>query len=146
MGGSSAQYNFDQPGSSSNLLAGILKQQYANFQQSFVPEENKLISYATDPNTIPNAQKRAMADASGGFAGQRAGMQKYLNTRGIQLPQQEMDQMNRRTQINQSAGLVDAANRAGVTTYDTINNVLAGSQSPTAIPGVGLASNPSSNP
>jgi hypothetical protein len=136
MGGSSTQYNFDQPGSASNLLSAILRNQYSNYKAMFVPEEAKLIDYATDPNTIPNAQKRAIADVQQGFRAENAGFQKNLNGTGIQLTKPQRDRLGITRGNTQALATVDAANRAGTQAYDTISNTLAGIPGQQALPGV----------
>jgi hypothetical protein len=132
------QYAFDMPGSASNILAQIIKSQYANYNAMFVPEENKQIAFATDPNTIPNAQRRAMATTEGAFQGEQAGINKSLEAKGIHLTPDQQASVGRRNQVNQAMAVSDAANRSGARTYDTVSSILAGSPSAAGI--VGAAS------
>lgn len=138
-GGGSQNYAFDQPGSASNILASILRQQYSNYQSMFVPEENKLIKFATDPNTIPNAQKRAMGLTEQSFKAGDAGFNKGLETSGVQLTPEQQASIGRQRQVNQQLATVDSANRAGVRTYDQVTGILSGAPSSSGIvpPGSG---------
>lgn len=131
--GGSQNYAFDQPGSASNTLAQIIKNQYAAYQAMFVPEENKSIKFATDPNTIPNAQKRAMGLTEQSFNAGNAGFNKGLETSNINMTPQQKASTDRQRQITQQLATVDSANRSGVRTFDSVTGILSGAQSAAGI-------------
>lgn len=148
MGGSSgSSYDFNAPGSASNQLSNILRQQYANYQAVYVPEENKLINWATDPNTIPNAQKQAMGLTAGAFKSQQQGQQKSFNGSGITLTPQMQSALQRKNQIQQTVAVDDSANRAGISAYDNVSAALSGAPGPTGIlPPGSMSTQPPTSP
>lgn len=137
--GSNPSYAYNDAGSASNILANIIKQQYSAYQAQFVPEENKEINYATDPNTIPNAQKRAIGLTNQAFQAEGAGVNKQLETSGVMLTPDQKAQVQRQTQTSQGLSLADNANRAGSRAYDTVTSVLSGSQGAPSVPAGGGA-------
>lgn len=139
MSGGGTDYNFDAPGSASNQLAAIIRQQYANYQSMFVPEENKAIAYATNPNTVPEAGMQAMQVAGNSFNSQQQGQAMQLKTSGINLTPQQSAQLARRDQIAKTVATDDSANRAGISAYDNVSSILSGAPSVTGIlpPGAG---------
>lgn len=132
-GGGQPSYAYNNPDSASNVLAKIIAQQYSNYQSMFVPEENKLIKYATDPNTVPNAQKRAMGLTEQSFNAGNAGFNKGLETSNINMTPQQKASTDRQRQITQQLATVDSANRSGVRTFDSVTGILSGAQSAAGI-------------
>ncbi len=145
-GGGQTNYSFLDPGSASNTLAQLVQQQQANYQAMYAPVENQLIDYATNPNTIPNAQARAGANADIGSANAVAGLNKTLETQGIKLTPVQQQAQQRKLGLQTGLSKVGAMNTAGQQTYDTITSILSGGAAPniaalgglnTAIPSTG---------
>lgn len=129
-GGGSTNYSFLDPGSASNTLAQLVQQQQANYQAMYEPVENQLIDYATNPNTISNAQARAGANASIASAGAAQGLNKTLEGQGIKLTPVQEQAQQRKLGLQASLSKVGAMNTAGQQTYDTISQVLSGGAAP----------------
>lgn len=110
----------------SNLLAGITKQQWQNYQNIYQPIENKLISYATNPNVIKDAQAAAGLNADRAAASSEMGLNKALRGQGVQLTPDQQQAVSRKMGLQASLGKINAMNKAGQQTYDTVTNVLSG--------------------
>ncbi len=121
-GGSGYSQQFD----ASNQLAGILGQQWANYQSVFKPVENKLIDYATNPDTITNATANAKTNVDNAFATSSGGLQRQLSAQGVQVTPEQQTAITRQNGLSKSLAEVGAMNQSANTTYDTITSVLSG--------------------
>jgi hypothetical protein len=134
MGGGSTSYSFMQPGSASNILANVINSQYQNYLAQFVPQENKLISFATDPNAPTASAQQAMATAGNAFQAQQQGLNKQLKSQGIVLTPDQKAALGRQQAVAKTTSMDDAANRAAISTYNLQNMALTGSPTAPALP------------
>jgi hypothetical protein len=61
-----------------DTFAAITRQQWANYVGTFVPIENQLIKYATDPNVVKDAMSGASQDVNSAFNAQEGATQRHL--------------------------------------------------------------------
>lgn len=111
----------------SQKLANIIAQQYANYQAVYQPIENQQIAWATDPNTINNAQIQAGAQADASSNSALTGLNKTLETSLSTLTPDQKAALQSKFGLQAALSKVGAMNRAGQQTYDTITQVLTGS-------------------
>lgn len=116
----------------SDMFAAVTRDQWSNYVNTFIPIENKLIDYATNPNTIPNA----MADASQGvhqaFAAQQGSTQRRLQGLGVQLSPDEQAAQKRSSGLTESLADVQSQNTARDLTSQRQQSIL-GSPAPTGV-------------
>jgi len=98
--------------SASDTFAALTREQWADYQNTFVPLENQLIQMATDPE----AANRAMADASqnvnDAFAAQEGATGRRLRGLGLQLTPEQQTASTRATALSKSLTDVQAQNTA----------------------------------
>jgi hypothetical protein len=140
MGGGSTTYSFNQPGSASNILANVINAQWQNYQAQLVPQENKLIQWATNPNGPLQAAQQAQATTGAQFNAQQQGLNKTLRSEGITLTPDQQAALTRQKGVSETVASDDAANRAGQAAYNNQQMALTGSPGPTSLPaGTGAA-------
>ena len=69
------------PGSkdyAAQTYAAMTRDQWANYVNTFVPLENQLIQYATDPGQVTKAMTNASADVNASFNQQEGAVQRRL--------------------------------------------------------------------
>ncbi len=95
-----------------DMFAAVTREQWANYVNTFVPIENKLIKYAMDPAVVSDA----MADASTGvhqaFAAQEGSTQRRLQGMGVQLSPEEQAAQTRSSGIREGLADVQGQNTA----------------------------------
>jgi hypothetical protein len=98
--------------SAGDTFAALTREQWADYQNTFVPLENQLIQMATDPE----AANRAMADASqnvnDSFAAQEGSTGRRLRGLGLQLTPEQQAASTRATSLSKSLTDVQAQNTA----------------------------------
>jgi hypothetical protein len=97
----------------SDLYAQLTRQQWYDYMNTLgVPQENKLIEYATDPNVVSNAMAEASQDVNSSF--DRAQQLTDSRTRGLGTPLQADEQhaITRSLGLQRSLADVGAQNRA----------------------------------
>jgi hypothetical protein len=107
-------YNIN-PGSSnyaSDTFAALTRDQWSQYVSTFVPIENQLIKYATDPNTVTNAMAKASSDVGAAYTNQQGSMQRRLTGLGITLSADEQAAQNRQFGLSRSLADVGAQNIA----------------------------------
>lgn len=93
-----------------NTFAAITRQQWANYVNTFVPIENKLIQYATDPGVVSDAMERASQGVTDSFAAQEGATQRRLKGLGVTLDADEQQAQSRATGLAKSLADVGAQN------------------------------------
>jgi hypothetical protein len=95
-----------------DVFAAVTREQWANYVNTFVPIENKLIKYATDPTVVSDA----MADASTGvhqaFAAQEGSTNRRLQGMGVSLSPEEQAAQTRSSGLREGLADVQAQNTA----------------------------------
>lgn len=85
---------------------------YSYLNEIGVPQENKLIQYATDPNVVRDAMAEASADAKSAFATQQQASTERLRGLGMTLSADEKAAADRESNLAASLADVGAQNRA----------------------------------
>jgi hypothetical protein len=107
-----------------DTYAAITRDQWANYVGTFVPIENKLINYATDPNAPAAAMSSASQNVSDAFANQEGATDRRLRGLGVTLSPEEQDAQRRATGISKSLADVQAQNTARDLTVQRQQSIL----------------------
>ncbi len=118
--------------SASDLFASATRQQWSNYVNTFVPIENKLIQYATDPNTVTNAVSDAQTGVKQAFDAQQGATQRKLQGLGVTLSPDEEAAQKRSSGLTESLAGVQAANTARDLTVQRQQSIL-GSPAPQGV-------------
>lgn len=132
-GAAQKAFNKDDPAAStsaSDMFAAVTREQWANYVNTFVPIENKLIKYATDPNTVSDAMAGASTDVHNAFDAQEGATQRRLSGLGVQLSPDEQQAQKRSSGLTESLADVQAQNTARDLTVQRQQTIL-GSPAPT---------------
>ncbi len=120
----------DQPSHvASDMFASATRQSWANYMQTFVPIENSLIKYATDPNTVTNAVNDAGTGIDQAFQAQQGATQRKLQGLGVSLSPDEQEAQTRSSALTQSLAKDQAMNTARDLTVQRQQSIL-GSPAP----------------
>ena len=114
--GNGAVYNaLHKPSSSpdttaSDTFAALTRQQWQDYITNFVPYENKLIQYATDPTVVSNNMSLASQNVNQAFDQQAGTTQRRLSGLGLTLDADEQKVADRSTSLARAAADVNAQN------------------------------------
>jgi len=111
-------YGFSQSSKTyaSDTYAAMTRQQWANYVSTFVPLENQLIQYATDPNVVSNNMAEASRDVNASFDAQEGAFQRRMRGLGVTLDADQQQARQRQTGLTRALADVNAQNAAGYTT------------------------------
>lgn len=112
-----------------DLFASATRQQWSDYVNTFIPIENKLIKYATDPQVVTDAMSGAASDVNDAFAAQEGATQRRLKGLGVQLSGDEQAAETRSTGLMKSLAGVQAQNTARDLTTQRQQSIL-GSPAP----------------
>ena len=98
--------------SASDLFAQITRQQWADYVNTFVPIENQLIKYATDPGVVTDAMSRASTGVNDVFDAQEASTQRRLKGMGLTLDADEQAAQQKSSGLARSLADVGSQNIA----------------------------------
>lgn len=98
--------------SAQNAFANLTRQQWADYVTQFVPYENKLIEYASDPATVSNAMNTASLNVNQAFDRQTDANSSRLQGLGLSLTPEEQAASTRSTGLARSLADVQAQNSA----------------------------------
>jgi len=98
--------------SASDTFAAITRQQWADYVSTFVPIENQLIKYATDPTVVSSAMSEASGNVNAAFDAQQASTQRRLQGMGVTLDADEQAAQTKATGLARSLADVGAQNTA----------------------------------
>ena len=132
MSGTSLGYNASSPSYANDTFAAITKQQWQDYITNFVPIENKLIAYATDPNQVTQAMTDASQGVQAAFAAQPGIQQRQFKGLGITPDADTQQAMTRQTGLQASLADVQAQNTARDLTRQRQESIL-GSPAPQGI-------------
>lgn len=104
-GGSGSTY-------ASDTFAQLTRDQWANYVQNYVPYEDKLISYATDPGVVSTAMSTASTDVNNAFNNVQASSQRRLAGMGLTLNADEQAASTRQLGLARSLADVQGQNSA----------------------------------
>lgn len=94
-----------------DTYAKLTRDQWATYLNTFVPYENKMISYATNPDTVTNAVTEARGDVAGAFDAQQGATKRRLSGLGLTLDADEQRAADRSSGLARSLADVQAANQ-----------------------------------
>lgn len=96
----------------SQEFAAATRQQWSDYMNTFVPIENNLIKYATDPNTVSNAMSSASTDVNNAFDAQTGATQRRLSGLGATLSPDEQQAQTLSSGLTRSLADVQSQNTA----------------------------------
>lgn len=108
-------YNID-PGAkdyASQNYAALTRDMWASWTKNFLPYENDLIEYATDPTVVSKAQAQASTDVTQAFEAQQGATQRRLKGLGLTLDPEEQRAVDRSYGLAKSLADVNAQNVTG---------------------------------
>ena len=117
--------------SASDIYAKITADQWQQYLSTFVPIENQLIQYATDPTQVTQAVDAARTDVAGANAAQAGATQRNLQGLGVTLNPAQRAASTRETGISAALASVQAQNTARDLTIQRQQSIL-GNPAPTA--------------
>ena len=119
-------YNID-PGAkdyAGQNYAALTRDLWAQWTSNFLPFENDLIEYASNPNAVADAQRMASQDVTQAFDAQQGATQRRLKGLGLTLDADEQQAADRSYGLTRSLADVTAQNVAGARTRARQQNVL----------------------
>jgi hypothetical protein len=119
-------YNID-PGAkdfAGQNYAALTRDLWAQWTTNFLPFENDLIEYASDPGVVDRAQAAASANVQQAFDAQAGATQRRLKGLGLTLDADEQRAADRSTGLARSLADVTAQNVAGAQTRSRQQGVL----------------------
>lgn len=106
------------PQSAQRTFAALTRQQWDDYLANFVPIENVLIDYATNPQTVSDAVMQARTDVAQSFEQQPAIQERRLRGLGLTLDADEQRAADRQMGLARSLADVNAANQVADRTRD----------------------------
>jgi len=102
----------------------LTRDQWANYVNTFVPLENQLIQYATDPGQVTKAMTNASADVNASFNQQEGAVQRRLRGLGVTLDADQQAAQKRQFGLSRALADVGAQNMAGDLTRQRQQSIL----------------------
>jgi len=96
-----------------DTYAALTRDQWANYVSTFVPIENQLIKYATDPSVVTNAMSQASQNVSDAYTAQAGSTARHLGALGVTLTPEQQQAQTRSYGLGKSLADVGAQNIAG---------------------------------
>jgi len=120
-----------------DTFAALTRSQWADYVNTFVPLENQLIQYATDPGVVSDAMKKASTNVNQSFDATQASTARRLKGLGVTLSPEERDAQTRSYGLARSLADVQAQNLSRDMTMRRQQSVL-GNPAPSAAAGGGV--------
>jgi hypothetical protein len=111
-------------GTASETFAQITRQQWSDYLNTFVPIENQLIKYATDPGVVSSAMSEASGDVNAAFDAQQGATDRRLQGLGVTLSPEEQAARTKSTGLARSLTDVGAQNNAAALTRQRQDSIL----------------------
>lgn len=115
-----------------DTFAAITREQWNNYVNTFVPIENQLIKYATDPTVVSDAMKDASTGVNQAFDAQQGATQRKLKGLGVTLSGDEQAAQTRSMGLTRGLADVQAQNTARDLTVQRQQSIL-GSPAPQGV-------------
>ena len=122
--------------SAADTFASVTRQQWSDYVNTFVPIENQLIKYATDPSVVSSAMSQASTGVNNSFDAQQGITQRHLQGLGVNLSPEEQQAQTKATGLSRSLADVGAQNNARDLTMQRQQSIL-GNPAP-AVPTQGM--------
>lgn len=122
-----------QPASSqsaSDIYAALTQEQWQNYVSVFVPIENQLIDYATDPNQVNLAMDAAHQNVEGAYSQQQGALERGFKGLGVTLTPEQKTSQTRQFGLSQALADVQGQNVARDLTLARQQSIL-GNPAPT---------------
>ncbi len=132
--GNANPYGLD-PGSkdyANNTFSDVTRDQWSNYVNTFVPIENQLISYATDPTQPAQAMAAASTGINQAFDAQAGSTQRRLQGLGVTLSSDEQAASTKASGLQRSLADVQGQNTARDLTVQRQQSIL-GSPAPQGV-------------
>lgn len=97
-------------GQAQQLYSDMSRKQWMQYLNTFVPVENQLIQYATDPNTVAKAVDSARTSVSDQFGARQGMLDRKMRGLGTELDADQQNAANRELGIQKSLADVAAVN------------------------------------
>ncbi len=123
--------NAPQQNTANDMYAQLTRHQWASYVSNFVPIENQLIKYATDPGQVTQAMQTASGKVDSAFDQQEGATGRRLAGLGVTLSPEEQQAQQKQFGLSKSLADVQAQNLAGDLTRQRQQSVL-GNPAPTA--------------
>ena len=107
-----------------DTFAAVTRNQWQNYVNTFVPIENKLIKYATDPTVVSDAMSSAHQNVENAYAAQPGQTQRRLQGLGVTLSDDEKAADTRATGLSKGLADVQAQNTARDLTVQRQQSIL----------------------
>lgn len=104
--------------------AALTRDLWAQWTTNFLPFENDLIEYASNPQVVADAQANASEQVGLAFDAQRGASQRRLKGLGLELDADEQRAADRSYGLTRSLADVTAQNVAGAQTRSRQQNIL----------------------
>lgn len=121
----------------SDTFAALTKERWADYVKTFVPIENQLIDYATNPNTVSDAMSSASENVQGAYDAEQGAMGRRLKGLGLSLNADEQAASDRSSSLDRSLSDVQGQNMARDLTIQRQQSIL-GNPAPDVV-GAGAA-------
>ena len=116
--------------SANDAYARMTRDQWSTYVNTFVPVENQLIKYATDPNVVSNAMQKASTGVNAAFDQQQGATARQLKGLGVTLSPEEQAEQQKQYGLNRALSDVQGQNMAGDITRQRQQSIL-GNPAPT---------------
>lgn len=110
--------------SASDMFAQVTRDQWNNYVNTFVPIENKLIQYATDPSVVSGAMSDAQQGVQQAFSSQTGQQDRKLASQGVTLSGDEQAAQKLSNGLQGSLADVQAQNTARDLTVQRQQSIL----------------------
>lgn len=117
--------------SASDIYAALTEEQWQNYVTTFIPIENQLIQYATDPNQVTLAMAAAHQNVEGSYATQKGALEREFSGMGVTLTPEQKTAQERQYGLSHALADVQAQNTARSLTLNRQQSIL-GNPAPTA--------------
>lgn len=121
--------NPDSKTYANDTFSAVTREQWQNYVQTFVPIENQLIKYATDPGVVSGAMSDASKNVNDAFDSQPGQTQRRLQGLGVSLSGDEQQAQTRSNGLQRSLADVQGQNTARDLTVQRQQSIL-GSPAP----------------
>jgi hypothetical protein len=108
----------------SDTFAALTRERWADYVKTFVPIENQLIDYATNPNTVSNAMAGASANVNAAYDAREGMLGRRLQGLGLTLSGDESAASGRATSLSRSVADVQGQNLARDATISRQQQIL----------------------